>query len=78
MDNSSISNDIGTVHDISEFDFLADIEDYYFKQLNHEIEVEILQGKSSTEGSLNLKIIFKNGVTKIFNDDESFELINKV
>lgn len=78
MRHISLSKDIGTVHDIDQFDFIAEIEDFYYKELNKEVEVEILQDKSSTEGLLHLRLVFKNGETKIINDDRSFELIEKV
>ncbi|MGO4889928.1 hypothetical protein ACJ2A9_19465 [Anaerobacillus sp. MEB173] len=76
--HDSISSSIGTVYDIDEFHFIAEIEEYYFKELKQDIEIEILQGKSSTEGLLNLKLIDKHGNTKILNDGESIKLIERV
>lgn len=40
-----ISKNIGTVHDVDEFAFIAELEDYIYKQHNKVVEIELLQGK---------------------------------
>ncbi|MED1674289.1 hypothetical protein [Pallidibacillus thermolactis] len=73
-----ISRNIGTVHDVDEFTFVAELEDYFYKQENREVEIELLQGKNTTEGLLNIKVIDKNGQETILDADESLQLIERV
>lgn len=73
-----ISKNIGTVHDVDEFTFIAELEDYYYKQKDREVEIELLQGKNTTEGLLNIKVIDKNGQETILDADESLQLIESV
>ncbi|MCU9595776.1 hypothetical protein OEV82_15225 [Caldibacillus thermolactis] len=73
-----ISRNIGTVHDLDEFALIAELEDYYYKQKNREVEIELLQGKNTTEGLLNIKIVGKNGQETILDADESLQLIERV
>lgn len=73
-----ISCNIGTVHDVDEFTFVAELEDYFYKQQNREVKIELLQGKITTEGLLNIKVIDKNGQVTILEADESFRLIGRV
>jgi hypothetical protein len=73
-----ISKNIGTVHDVDEFAFIAELEDYFYKQHNQVVEIELLQGKNTTEGLLNIKIVDKNGQETILDADESLQLIERV
>lgn len=73
-----ISKNIGTLHDVDEFAFIAELEDYYFKKKDREVEIELLQGKNTTEGLLHIKVIDKNGQVTILNADESLRLIERV
>lgn len=73
-----ISKNIGTVHDVDEFAFIAELEDYFYKQHNQVVEIELLQGKNTTEGLLNIKVIDKNGQETILDADESLQLIERV
>lgn len=73
-----ISRNIGTVHDVDEFTFIAELEDHFYKQHNREVEIELLQGKNTTEGLLNIKIVDKNGQETILDADESLQLIERV
>lgn len=73
-----LEKNIGTVHDIDDFSFLAEIEDYYYKKQNQEVKVEIIQGRTSTGGSLHLRITHKHGSTGFLNHHESLQLIEKV
>lgn len=73
-----ISRNIGTVHDVDEFTFVAELEDYFYKQHNQVVEIELLQGKNITEGLLNIKVIDKNGQETILDADESLQLIERV
>jgi hypothetical protein len=73
-----ISKNIGTVHDVDEFAFIAELEDYFYKQHNQVVEIELLQGKNTTEGLLNIKVIDKNGQKTILDADESLQLIERV
>lgn len=73
-----VTNDIGTVHDVDEFAFVAELEDYFYKQEDQVVEIELLQGKNSTEGLLNIKVMMKNGNVTVLNHDESIKLIERV
>lgn len=73
-----ISKNIGAVHDVDEFTLVAELEDYYYKQKDREVEIELLQGKNTTEGLLNIKVIDKNGQETILDADESLRLIGRV
>lgn len=73
-----ISKNIGTLHDVDEFAFIAELEDYYFKKKDREVEIELLQEKNTTEGLLRIKVIDKNGQVTILNADESLRLIERV
>lgn len=49
-----ISLNNGTLHDVDEFTLVAELEDYFYKQENREVEIELLQGKNTTKGLLNI------------------------
>lgn len=73
-----VTKNIGTVNDIDEFVFIAEIEDYFYKQQDRDVQIELLQGKNTTEGLLNVKVVDKNGNVTVLNHDESINLIERV
>lgn len=73
-----VTKNIGTVHDIDEFVFIAEIEDYFYKQQDQDVEIELLQGKNTTEGLLNVRATNKNGNVTVLNHDDSIKLIETV
>jgi hypothetical protein len=73
-----ISKNIGTVHDIDQFSFIAELEDYFFKHQNQDVEIELLQGENTTEGLLNVRATDKNGNVTVLNHDDSIKLIETV
>nr|WP_144925356.1 hypothetical protein [Paenibacillus bovis] len=73
-----ISKNIGTVHDIDEFAFIAEIEDYFYNQQDQNVVIELLQGKNTTEGLLNVRATDKNGNVTVLNHDDSIKLIETV
>ncbi|MDQ0231773.1 hypothetical protein [Metabacillus malikii] len=73
-----ISKNIGTVHDIDQFSFIAELEDFFFKHQNQDVEIELLQGKNTTEGLLNVRATDKNGNVTVLNHDDSIKLIEQV
>jgi hypothetical protein len=75
---NEVTKNIGTVHDIDEFVFIAEIEDYFYKQQDQDLEIELLQGKNKTEGLLNVRATDKNGNVTVLNHDDSIKLIETV
>ncbi len=75
---NEVTKNIGTVHDIDEFNFIAELEDYFYKQQDKDVQIELLQGKNTTEGLLNVKVIDKNGNVTVLNHDASIKLIETV
>ncbi|WP_277679365.1 hypothetical protein [Gracilibacillus dipsosauri] len=73
-----VTKNIGTVHDIDEFAFIAEIEEYFYKQQDQNVEIELLQGKNTTEGLLNVRATYKNGNVIVLNHDDSIKLIETV
>jgi hypothetical protein len=73
-----VTKNIGIVHDIDEFVFIAEIEDYFYKRQDQDVQIELLQGKNTTEGLLNVKVIDKNGNVTVLNHDVSINLIERV
>lgn len=64
-----ISKNIGTVHDIDQFSFIAELEDYFFKHQNQEVQIELMQGKNTTEGLLNIRVINNTDIKVLYHDD---------
>ncbi|WP_273127577.1 hypothetical protein [Bacillus weihaiensis] len=73
-----VTKNIGTVHDIDEYVFIAEIEDYYYKQQDQDVEIELLQGKNTTKGLLNVRATDKNVNVTVLNHDDSIKLIETV
>src|SRR5690606_22406653 len=73
-----VSKNIGTVHDIDEFAFIAEVEDFFLKQQNQDVDIKLLQGKNTTEGLLNIEVIDKKGHVTVLKDEESIKLIERV
>jgi hypothetical protein len=71
------TKNIGTVHDIDEFNFIAEIEDYFYKRKNQDVEIELLQGKNTTEGLLNIRVNNNTNIM-VLNHDDSIKLIETV
>ncbi|SLK50270.1 Uncharacterised protein [Mycobacteroides abscessus subsp. abscessus] len=72
-----ISKNIGTVHDIDQFTFIAELEDYFFKYHNQEVQIELEQGKNTTLGLLNIRVNNNTNLT-VLNHDDSIKLIETV
>ena len=72
-----ISKNIGTVHDIDQFTFIAELEDYFFKYHNQEVQIELEQGRNTTEGLLNIRVNNNTNIT-VLNHDDSIKLIETV
>lgn len=75
---SRLNTNIGVVSDIDEFMFKFEIEEYVERTLNKHIEVELLQGKESTEGLFQLKLVTSTQEEEIMTNTQSLELVNKV
>jgi|SRR5690606_2759573 len=75
---NEVTKNIGTVHDIDEFNFIAELEDYFYKQQDQDVEIGLLQGRNTTEGLLNVRATDKNGNVTVLNHDDSIKLIETV
>lgn len=73
----ALNKNIGVVSDIDEFTLKFEIEEYVERTSNKHIEIELLQGKESTEGLFQLKLVSSTSEDILTNRD-SLELVNKV
>lgn len=77
MDNLRFSQNVGLVHDISQFSFIGEIEDYYYIKLNQTVDVVLVQNEE-TEGLLHFRICFDNTTSKLIHYDDVKSIVFQV
>lgn len=75
--STSITKDIGTVHDEYLMSFEGELEDYFIKKYEKTVKVELLQS-NQTYGLLEVKLIFSPDEFIVIGYEETKKIVNEI
>lgn len=73
------TKNVGTVHDIDQFSFESDVEEYFVERMGYgeDVSVSLLQN-TKTEGLFQIKICIREKEDEILDDEKSLKIIKEL
>lgn len=76
--STTITKDIGTVHDEYLMSFEGELEEYFIKKYEKKVEVELLQSKDKTDGLLEVQVMFSPNDSIVIGYEETKKIVEEI